>query len=92
MSGLCKGCRQVGSVCRADWSVVDPMEYLGPFLEVIRSPETSGPITGMALTSLCRMLDNFIMGKAFSRNSFRLGHVVLARICYRMMVEPGPAH
>eukprot|EP00884_Botryococcus_braunii_P022699 jgi/Botrbrau1/9112/Bobra.0305s0016.2 len=46
-----------------DWSVVDPMEYLGPFLEVIRSPETSGPITGMALTSLCRMLDQFIMGE-----------------------------
>ena len=50
------------SVCCADWSVVDPLEYLGPFLEVIRSPETSGPITGTALTSLTRFLDQDIIG------------------------------
>jgi len=46
----------------ADWSLVAPLEYLGPFLEVIRSPETSGPITGVALTSVCRMLDEFTLG------------------------------
>ena len=38
------------------------MEYLAPFLEVIRSHETSGPITGVALTSVCRMLDQNILG------------------------------
>ncbi len=38
------------------------MEYLAPFLEVIRSPETSGPITGTALTSLTRFLSQDIIG------------------------------
>ncbi len=50
------------NTCRADWSLVAPLKYLGPFLEVIRSPETSGPITGVALTSVCRMLDEFTLG------------------------------
>jgi brefeldin A-resistance guanine nucleotide exchange factor 1 len=53
----------------ADWSVVDPMKYLEPFLDVISSPETSGPITGVALTSLCRMLDQFIMGMSWAQTS-----------------------
>mmetsp|Transcript_17390 Transcript_17390/g.52068 ORF Transcript_17390/g.52068 Transcript_17390/m.52068 type:complete len:1953 (-) Transcript_17390:228-6086(-) len=45
-----------------DWSVIPPLEYLNPFLEVIRSPETSGPITGVALTSVRRILDQDIIG------------------------------
>jgi len=35
---------------------------MNPFLEVIRSPETSGPITGVALTSIRRILDQDIIG------------------------------
>ncbi len=46
----------------ADWSAVDPMDYLTPFMEVIRSPETSGPITGVALTAVARFLDTYIIG------------------------------
>ena len=46
-----------------DWSVVDPMDYLTPFMEVIRSPETSGPITGAALTAVSRFLDAYVIGK-----------------------------
>ena len=46
----------------ADWSTVDPMEYLTPFIEVIRSPEISGPITGVALTAVSRFLDAYIIG------------------------------
>lgn len=46
----------------ADWSAVDPMDYLTPFMEVIRSPETSGPITGVALTAVSRFLDTYIIG------------------------------
>ena len=38
------------------------MEYLAPFLEVVRSPETSGPITAVALTSVRRMLEENILG------------------------------
>ena len=29
-----------------DWDTVAPVAYLAPFLQVIRSVETSGPITG----------------------------------------------
>ena len=46
----------------ADWSSIDPMEYLTPFLEVIRSHETSGPVTGVALTAVSRFLDAYIVG------------------------------
>jgi len=43
------------------------MEYLAPFLEVVRSPETSGPITAVALTSVRRMLEENILGvRAFA--------------------------
>mmetsp|Transcript_37601 Transcript_37601/g.72072 ORF Transcript_37601/g.72072 Transcript_37601/m.72072 type:complete len:1470 (+) Transcript_37601:478-4887(+) len=39
-----------------DWATRDPVSYLAPFLEVIRSVETSGPITGMALSTVHRVL------------------------------------
>ena len=35
---------------------------MAPFLEVVRSPETSGPITGVALTSVRRMLAAYTLG------------------------------
>lgn len=53
----------IGTRCNADWSAVDPMEYLTPFIEVIRSPEISGPITGVALTAVSRFLDAYIIGE-----------------------------
>eukprot|EP00775_Hariotina_reticulata_P002970 gene2970-3255_t len=39
-----------------DWSAVQPLEFLTPFLKLVREPEVSGPITGVALTALCRLL------------------------------------
>ncbi len=33
-----------------------PNEFLSPFLEVIRSEDTTGPITGLALTSINKFL------------------------------------
>ncbi len=39
-----------------DFTEIDPTTFLSPFLEVIKSEETTGPVTGMALTSL----DKFI--------------------------------
>ena len=48
----------------ADWAKVEPLEYLAPFLEVIRSPETSGPITGVALTSVRRLLASYTRVRA----------------------------
>ncbi|KAK3256646.1 hypothetical protein CYMTET_34225, partial [Cymbomonas tetramitiformis] len=38
------------------WTSRDPFTYLAPFLEVISSVETSGPITGMALSTVHRIL------------------------------------
>ena len=39
-----------------DWAAVAPLEYLAPFLAVVRSDETSGPITGAALQALYAVL------------------------------------
>jgi len=38
------------------WASVDPTGYLRPFLEVIRSDETGAPITGVALSSVYKIL------------------------------------
>ncbi|KAL4239944.1 G-box binding factor [Mactra antiquata] len=37
-------------------SEIEPNVFLGPFLEVIRSEDTTGPITGLALTSINKFL------------------------------------
>ncbi len=42
---------------------MDPLEYLTPFLKLVREPEVSGPITGVALTALCRLLGNNVVGE-----------------------------
>ncbi|EFN55517.1 hypothetical protein CHLNCDRAFT_133932 [Chlorella variabilis] len=44
-----------------NWEEVDPLEYLTPFLETIKSPETSGPITLVALASLDRIIRRGIL-------------------------------
>lgn len=46
----------------ADWSNVHPLEYLTPFLKLVREPEVSGPITGVALTALWRLLSSDFIG------------------------------
>ncbi|KAK6255969.1 Sec7 domain - like 4 [Theobroma cacao] len=38
------------------WQNVDPVVYLRPFLDVIRSDETGAPITGVALSSIYKIL------------------------------------
>lgn len=40
----------------ADLDEITPSEFLSPFLAVIRSEETTGPITGLALTSINKFL------------------------------------
>ncbi|GAA5880201.1 hypothetical protein JCM8547_006589 [Rhodosporidiobolus lusitaniae] len=48
-----------------DYTPVDAVALLHPFLEVVRSPETSGPITATALTSI----DKFITYSVLSPSS-----------------------
>jgi hypothetical protein len=47
----------------ADWSAVQPLEFLTPFLKLVREPEVSGPITGVALAALCRLLSAGAVGE-----------------------------
>ncbi|KAL8136010.1 ARF guanine-nucleotide exchange factor GNOM-like isoform X1 [Apium graveolens] len=39
-----------------EWYTINPIVYLQPFLDVIRSDETGAPITGVALSSLYKIL------------------------------------
>lgn len=40
-----------------EWHSVDPVVYLQPFLDVIKSDETGAPITGVALSSVYKILN-----------------------------------
>ena len=42
---------------------LDANVFLGPFVEVIRSEDTAGPITGVALSSVNKFLSYGLMGK-----------------------------
>ncbi len=41
---------------------MDPLEYLTPFLETVKSPETSGPITLVALSALHKIIARGVLG------------------------------
>ena len=46
----------------SDLEELAPNEFLSPFLEVIRSEDTTGPITGLALTSINKFLSYGLIG------------------------------
>jgi golgi-specific brefeldin A-resistance guanine nucleotide exchange factor 1 len=46
-----------------DLRLVDPNVFLAPFLEVIRSEDTTGPITSLALTAVNKFLSYGLIGK-----------------------------
>ena len=48
---------------------MDPNVFLSPFLEVVRSEDTSGPITGIALTSLSKFLSYGLVGTTCSESA-----------------------
>jgi brefeldin A-resistance guanine nucleotide exchange factor 1 len=54
-----------------DLRQMDTVIYVEPFLEVIRSEETSGPITGVALSSMHKFMHGFI--RMDSPNAPRFG-------------------
>lgn len=45
-----------------DLSEIDVNTFLGPFLDVIRSEDTTGPITGVALSSVNKFLSYGLVG------------------------------
>lgn len=46
-----------------DLKSLDPGTYLSPFLEVIRSKETTGPVTNLALAAVNKFLSYGLIGK-----------------------------
>jgi brefeldin A-resistance guanine nucleotide exchange factor 1 len=59
----------------ADWSAVQPLEFLAPFLKLVREPEVSGPITGVALTALWRLLSSGVLGELPALHQQQQQHV-----------------
>jgi hypothetical protein len=59
-------------------------EYLQPFLNVVRSENTTGPITGVALASLLKFLDYNVIGKFSAALTMCLVTCLLA--------QPIPSH
>lgn len=49
-----------------DINDLDVNVFLGPFLEVIRSEETTGPMTGVALSAVNKFLSYGLLGKISS--------------------------
>lgn len=49
----------------SDLDDLEPNAFLSPFLEVIRSEDTTGPITGLALTSVNKFLSYGLVCKYF---------------------------
>lgn len=45
-------------------SEIEPNVFLRPFLEVVRSEDTTGPITGLALTSVNKFLVYGLISKS----------------------------
>eukprot|EP00798_Chlamydomonas_sp_ICE-L_P006642 gene6642-3299_t len=45
-----------------DWTVVDPLVYLAPFLALIKASDVSGPITGAAAVALQRIINSELLG------------------------------
>lgn len=48
-----------------DLRLLDPSTYLSPFLEVIRSKETTGPVTSLALSAIHKFLSYGLIGKRY---------------------------
>lgn len=47
-----------------DLKTLDPLTFLSPFLEVIRSKETTGPVTSLALSAIHKFLSYGLIGNA----------------------------
>lgn len=48
-----------------DLKDLDPNHYFDPFLEVIRAGEITGPITGLAISSVHKFLSYGLIGKSY---------------------------
>lgn len=75
LRGRAAGWGRPGGACR--WlDDVDPLLYLRPFFDVVRSDETGAPITGAALSSLHKVLSLDLVGPAAPSVAGAMGAVV----------------
>nr|CAI5834185.1 unnamed protein product [Callosobruchus analis] len=65
--GLVKGLQELKEVLNGvdDLSLVEPNTFLTPFLNVIRSEETTGPITSLALSAVNKFLNYGIIDRSY---------------------------
>ena len=60
---MCDECKiRLIDVLLTDLEELEPVVFLNPFLEVIRSEDTTGPITGLALSSINKFLSYSLIG------------------------------
>ena len=64
----------------SDLQELAPNEFLSPFLEVIRSEDTTGPITGLALTSVNKFLSYGLIGRSIFLSFWELNHISVSWI------------
>ncbi len=69
---------------------VDPQQYLVPFLEVIRSVDTSGPITGMALSSVFKLVSLGVLHPGVARANDAL-HLLVDAVTHCRFEATDPA-
>ena len=67
-------------------STLDPNVFLSPFLEVVRSEDTSGPITGIALTSLSKFLSYGLVGTTCSESAAAAVENIAGECCGRLNI------
>ncbi|WJX64034.1 hypothetical protein P8452_48858 [Trifolium repens] len=74
----------------SQWHVINPVLYLQPFLDVIQSDETGAPITGVALSSVYKILTLDVI----DQNTVNIGdamHLVVDAVtsCRFEVTDPG---
>ncbi|CAL5202106.1 unnamed protein product [Lathyrus oleraceus] len=75
---------------QSHWHVIDPVLYLQPFLDVIQSDETGTPSTGVALSSVYKILTLDVI----DQNTVNVGdamHLVVDAVtsCRFAVIDPG---
>ncbi|XP_004490870.1 ARF guanine-nucleotide exchange factor GNOM-like [Cicer arietinum] len=75
---------------QSQWHVINPVLYLQPFLDVIQSDETGAPITGVALSSVYKILTLDVI----DQNTVNVGdamHLVVDAVtsCRFEVTDPG---
>ncbi|CAN6311936.1 unnamed protein product [Urochloa humidicola] len=78
--------RRAAAWGHARWGSIEPLLYLRPFLDVVRSDETGAPITGAALSSLHKILTLDLVGPGAPGVTEAMGAVVDAVTACRFEV------